>query len=321
MEISTEKLPATREGLARAAAILSDGGLVAFPTETVYGLGADARNDDAVARIFEAKQRPQFNPLIVHMPDIASVEAIATIPASARPLLALWPGPLTLVLPKRHDSGLSDLVTAGLDTVAVRVPKHRLGHALLTTFNGPVAAPSANPSGKISPTSAEHVFDALSDRINAVLDGGPCEVGLESTIIGFEGDTPILLRSGGMEADEIEVILGHPLKVFQGSDITAPGQLKSHYAPNAAMRINATSPNSDEVWLGFGPDETTQPTLNLSETGNLREAATNLFAHMRTLDTLATTHGLQKIAVAKIPHTGLGIAINDRLERAAAPRG
>lgn len=318
--METQKLTSTREGVAKAAAILTRGGLVAFPTETVYGLGADARNDLAVAGIFEAKQRPRFNPLIVHLPDLTAVEAIAEVSEVARKLATLWPGPLTLVLPRRPDSGLSELVTAGLDTIAVRVPAHPLAHELLRAFGGPVAAPSANPSGKVSPTTATHVLDMLSGRIDAVLDGGPCSVGLESTIIGVDPVAAMLLRSGGLAIEEIEAVLGQELTIFGGSDITAPGQLKSHYAPDSGMRINADAPNQDEAWLGFGPVVTDQPSLNLSETGDLREAAANLFAYMRELDTIAARAGLDKIAVAKIPMQGLGVAINDRLERAAAPR-
>lgn len=311
MKNKTQRL--TPEDIATAAAILRDGGLVAFPTETVYGLGADARNSMAVASIFAAKSRPHFNPLIVHVPDIAAVEAIAELPESARALAAaFWPGPITLVLPRRPDSGLSDLVTAGLDTVAIRIPAHPLAQKLLKEFNGPVAAPSANPSGKISPTTADHVFDGLSGKIAAVLDGGPCGVGVESTIIGFDNG-PVLLRSGGLPIEAIESALGTSVSQKTDANITAPGQLKSHYAPSAKLRLNATAPESDEAWLAFGPHDFTVPSLNLSENRDLTEAAANLFAHMRALDKIAT-----KIAVAPIPTTGLGLAINDRLERAAS---
>lgn len=318
---TTQILSATSDGIATATSILQDGGLVAFPTETVYGLGADARNDMAVARIFEAKQRPRFNPLIIHLPNLAAARKIAEIPPAALILAqTFWPGPLTLVLPRRADSGLSDLVTAGLDTVAIRIPEHPLAQQLLTKFGGPVAAPSANPSGKVSPTTAAHVFAGLDTRIDAILDGSPCNVGLESTIIGFENTTPVLLRAGGLPAEVISQALGADLQTSQTETITAPGQLKSHYAPAASLRLNAKEPTKAEAWLGFGPSEYTAPTLNLSPTADLREAAANLFAYMRELDEIAAQNGLSEIAVAPIPMHGLGVAINDRLERAAAPR-
>lgn len=321
MNSSTQRLAADNDGIKTAAALLRAGQLVAFPTETVYGLGADARNSHAVASIFAAKQRPHFNPLIVHLPGLAAVESIAELPDSARALAAaFWPGPLTLVLKRHPDSGLSDLVTAGLDTVAVRIPEHPLARRLLSEFGAPVAAPSANPSGKISPTTADHVLEGLSGKIAAVLDGGPCGVGLESTILGFTNSHPILLRTGGIPVEAIESALGQKIANDEGENITAPGQLKSHYAPSATMRLDATAPESDEVWLGFGPDSVETPALNLSPNGDLHEAAANLFAHMRALDKIAKSEGLHKIAVAVIPHHGLGAAINDRLERAAAPR-
>lgn len=315
--LKTEILP-VETGIPRAAALLAEGQLVAFPTETVYGLGADARNDHAVAGIFEAKSRPQFNPLIVHVRDIAAVEAIAEIPVAAHALTVFWPGPLTLVLPRRADSGLSELVTAGLETVAIRIPKHAVAQSLLTNFNGPIAAPSANLSGKISPTTADHVYEGLSGRIAAILDGGPCYIGLESTIVGF-APKPTLLRSGGIPVEAIEEALGQKLVLPDNEKITAPGQLKSHYAPNATLRLNAGKPEN-EAWLGFGPNEHDVPSLNLSPSGDLREAAANLFAYLRKLDQMATENALSKIAVAPIPMHGLGTAINDRLERAAAPR-
>lgn len=314
--LKTEILPATT-GIPRAAQLLADGQLVAFPTETVYGLGADARNDHAVAGIFEAKSRPQFNPLIVHVHDLTAVEKIAEIPTAARALTVFWPSPLTLVLPRRVDSGLSDLVSAGLETVAIRIPEHPIARALLARFNGPIAAPSANPSGKISPTTADHVNEGLSGRIAAILDGGACEIGLESTIIGFT-PKPTLLRAGGTPIEMIEKTLGQKLALPDNGNITAPGQLKSHYAPNAKLRLNAKKPEN-EAWLGFGADIHEAPSLNLSPSGNLREAAANLFAHLRKIDQIATNQSLN-IAVAPIPMHGLGIAINDRLKRAAAPR-
>ena len=296
-----------------AAALLRSGELVAFPTETVYGLGADARNGRAVAGIFAAKSRPQFNPLIVHVADLAAVEEIAEIPSEARALAAaFWPGPLTLVLPTRSDSGLSDLVTAGLDTVAVRIPLNPIAQQLLKEFGGPVAAPSANPSGKISPTTAGHVLDGLSGKIAAVIDGGHCDVGLESTIVGFDNG-PVLLRAGGLPVELLNAVLRKEIRRNTGDEITAPGQLKSHYAPKAMLRLNAEAPEPNEAWLGFGPHNFNAPSLNLSQTRDLTEAAANLFAHLHALDKIAA-----RIAVAPIPTTGLGLAINDRLERAAS---
>ena len=303
----------TPDDTAAAAEILRSGSLVAFPTETVYGLGADARNNMAVANIFAAKSRPHFNPLIVHVANLEAVEKIAELSKPAYALAAaFWPGPLTLVLPRHAERGLSDLVTAGLDTVAIRVPAHPLAQKLLNAFNGPVAAPSANPSGKISPTTADHVIEGLSGKIAAVIDGGRCGVGLESTIIGFDNG-PVLLRSGGLPIEVIEAALNTKIAQNSSNTITAPGQLKSHYAPSAKLRLNAEAPESGETWLGFGHHDFNVPNLNLSENHDLTEAAANLFAHMRALDKIST-----KIAVAPIPLTGLGLAINDRLERAAS---
>jgi L-threonylcarbamoyladenylate synthase len=314
MNKATETLMPDAPGLARAAAILSEGGLVAFPTETVYGLGADARNGTAVAGIFEAKGRPRFNPLIVHLASVDAARQIVEWNAQAERLAqAFWPGPLSLVLPLRADAGLSELVTAGLPTVAVRVPAHPIAQALLKSFGGPVAAPSANPSGRISPTEAAHVVAGLSGRIEGIVDGGGCDVGLESTIVGL-GDTPVLLRQGGVSQEEIEAVLGAPVaQHVEGGALTAPGQMLSHYAPDAPLRLNVVEPRGDERLLGFGPVDCT---LNLSETGDLREAAAKLFHHLHTLD----AEGENPIAVSPIPEKGLGRAINDRLRRAAAPR-
>lgn len=312
----TATLAADQAGITRAAALLAEGALVAFPTETVYGLGGDARSDLAVAKIYEAKGRPSFNPLIVHLPDLAAVERIATLGPNARDLAqAFWPGPLTLVLPLREGSGISPLVTAGLDTVAIRIPAHPLAQALLRAFNGPVAAPSANPSGRISPTRADHVLDGLTGRIAAVLDGGSCAVGLESTIVLADPD-PTLLRPGGVSREALEATLGQPLTLGgDGVKPTSPGQLASHYAPNAALRLNATSAAPGEILVGFGP---VKGPLTLSETGDLIEAAARLFHKLREADRLAGPQG--RIAFAPIPETGLGLAINDRLRRAAAPK-
>ncbi len=307
-------------GVRAAAALLRAGDLVAFPTETVYGLGADARLDRAVAGIYAAKGRPAFNPLIVHVAGLDAAEALAEMSSEARRLAAaFWPGPLTLVLPLRAGAGLSERVTAGLGTVALRAPAHPVAQQLLAAFGGPLAAPSANRSGAVSPTSRAHVLDGLGGRIAAVLDGGPCAVGLESTIVGLAGAAPSLLRPGGLPAEAIEAALGAPLAEPAGGAITAPGQLASHYAPDAALRLDAAGPAADEVWIGFGPQ--IAPGLNLSPAGDLREAAANLFAHLRAADALSKRAGGSRIAVAPVPDTGLGRAINDRLRRAAAPRG
>ncbi len=302
--------------LRAAAKLLSDGGLVAFPTETVYGLGADARNDCAVASIYDAKGRPTFNPLIVHLADIQHVQRYCELEGDAARLAsAFWPGPMTLVLPLRQDAGISRLVTAGLSTLGVRVPQHPVAHDLLAAFDGPVAAPSANPSGRISPTTAAHVLSGLDGRIDGLVDGGRCDVGLESTIIGFDGGAT-LLREGGIPVEAIEACLGAPLR--RSTEATdnpvAPGQLLSHYAPKGTVRLNATDLSDGEVLLGFGP--TPRASLNLSPSGDLTEAAANLFGMLHELDRL----GAERIAVAPIPDHGLGRAINDRLARAAAPR-
>ncbi len=311
--LGTQDLPANADGLAKAADLLRQGLLVAFPTETVYGLGGDARNGEAVAAIYEAKGRPSFNPLIAHVASTETAKRFVEWTDQADLLAdAFWPGPLTLVLPLRPDHGISSLVTAGLDTLAVRVPAHPTAHALLTAFDGPVAAPSANPSGQISPTTAAHVRAGLEGRIAAVLDDGPCGVGLESTIVGLAG-TPALLRPGGVALEQIEEVLKAELHHHQPGDLlTAPGQLQSHYAPDAPVRLNARSRQGDEVLLGFGSVDCD---LNLSSTGNLPEAAANLFAALHKLNDTG-----RPIAVSPIPHHGLGAAINDRLRRAAAPR-
>ncbi|PZQ49793.1 MAG: threonylcarbamoyl-AMP synthase [Rhodovulum sulfidophilum] len=319
--VNTITLSDSERGRRAAVGLLRQGQLVAFPTETVYGLGADATNDQAVARIYAAKGRPSFNPLIVHVADLARAEALAEMPPAARALgAAFWPGPLTLVVPRRPRSDLSELATAGLPTVALRVPDHPLAKALLTAFNGPLAAPSANPSGQVSPTRHEHVLEGLSGRIAAVFAAGPTPVGVESTILGFEGETPVLLRPGGLPVEAIEATLDRAVDTRAARHITAPGQLASHYAPRARLRLEASGPGPDEIWLGFGALATLRPGLNLSPRGDLVEAAANLFAHLRAADALAEENGAARIAVAPIPRAGLGLAINDRLERAAAPR-
>jgi len=313
-DVSTRILDAQQAGINHAAEILRGGGLVAFPTETVYGLGADARDGRAVAQIYEAKGRPAFNPLIIHVATLEMAQEIAVFNDAAQRLAdAFWPGPLTLVLPLRPNAGLSALVSAGLPTVGIRLPEHPVAQRLLAAFGGPVAAPSANRSGKISPTTAAHVAAGLSGRIDAILDAGACSVGLESSIIGFD-PVPTLLRTGGLPVEAIEACLGTPLASHTASETpNAPGQLTSHYAPTAALRLNAQTKRAGELKLGFGPDS--EADLNLSRSGDLIEAAANLFQYLHELDAQNTP-----IAVASIPAKGLGLAINDRLSRAAAPR-
>ena len=305
-------LTAQQADIRKAAAFLARGALVAFPTETVYGLGADATDSQAVAGVFEAKGRPSFNPLIVHVADADRARSYGVWSDKAEILAKrFWPGPLTLILPLVKGSGLSSLVTAGSDSVALRAPQHPTAQALLRAFDGPIAAPSANPSGRISPTTAAHVVTGLGDKVAAIIDDGPCSVGLESTIVGLL-DKPRLLRAGGIPAEEIEAALGYSLAAATDGQITAPGQLASHYAPAANVRLNVTQPEAGELFLGFG---TMDADINLSRSGDLREAAAHLFDALHQLDAKR-----QPIAVAPIPQRGLGIAINDRLRRAAAPR-
>lgn len=315
---------------AETASILAEGGLVAFPTETVYGLGADATNGAAVARLYEAKGRPAFNPLIAHVTDAGAARALALFDADAARLAgAFWPGPLTLVLPKAQGCTVSELATAGLDTIAVRVPRHPVAQDLLAAFGRPVVAPSANRSGHVSPTTAAHVFADLSGRIDLIVDGGPTPVGVESTVVACLGSAlgePSLLRPGGVPREDIERALGRPLaEATTGIAVEdtplAPGMLTSHYAPHTRMRLNAQSVEPDEALLAFGPAlaqgaQKAVKTLNLSARGDLIEAAANLFSYLRTLD--ATKAAM--IAVMPLPQEGLGEAINDRLQRAAAPR-
>jgi L-threonylcarbamoyladenylate synthase len=310
---------ATPETIAQAAALLQSGALVAFPTETVYGLGADATSDDAVAGIFEAKQRPTFNPLIVHVTGIQAAAAIVDFTGPARRLAdAFWPGPLSLVLPRRDTSTVSLLASAGLDTIAVRVPDQTTAQAILAACGIPVAAPSANASGRISPTRAAHVAESLGDAVAMIVDDGPCPIGVESTVVDCSGDTPVLLRPGGITAEEIEAVIG-PLAIATDNNVapSSPGMLESHYAPDAALRLNAISVHSGEALLSFGRHQLTGFTTerNLSPAGDLREAAANLFAMMRELDACENA-----IAAMPIPNQGIGRAINDRLRRAAAPR-
>ena len=313
----TRRLAPDAAGLGQAVELLRGGGLVAVPTETVYGLGADAANGKAVAAIYQAKGRPRFNPLIVHVADIAAARQLARFDRTADRLAeAFWPGPLTLVLPVRAGAPLSELVTAGLSTVALRVPAHQVARDLLRAFGGGIAAPSANPSGRISPTTAEHVLAGLDGRIDAVIDGGACPVGLESTIVAPARGGARLLRPGGLPAEALEQALGTPLG-RAGAGIEAPGQMASHYAPAARVVLGQSGPRPGRLWLGFGPG-CEQADLNLSPAGDLQEAAANLFGHLHTLDALAQERGMGEIGVAPIPDRGLGRAINDRLRRAAA---
>ena len=317
------RLGTSPEDVEAAARALRSGRLVAFPTETVYGLGAVATDDRAVASIFAAKHRPRFNPLIVHAADRAAARALACWNDAAERLAArFWPGPLTLVLPRAPDSPLSLLVSAGLDTVALRVPGHPLARALLEATRLPVAAPSANPAGEISATTADHVAKALGQRIDLILDGGPCPIGLESTVVDLTGPAPRLLRPGGLVRSRIEAEIGH-LQASRGADgegeaALSPGQQASHYAPARPVRLDARTVAPDEALLAFGPRplEGAATVLNLSPAGDLEEAAANLFAMLRALD----RPGIRAIAVMPIPRRDLGEAICDRLERAAAPR-
>jgi len=317
---SARPVPADDAAIRAAAAHLATGELVAFPTETVYGLGADATSDAAVAKIYAAKGRPSFNPLIVHCADMETARRFAVIEGPALDLArAFWPGPFTLVAPRHADCPLAPRVSAGLATVAIRVPRHPVAQALLAAFNGPIAAPSANRSGRISPTRAEHVAAELGGKVAMILDGGPCEKGLESTIVGIHDGRVELLRPGSITPDAIAAACGLPV-VGSGPEaaITAPGQLASHYAPRARLRLNAVRAAPHEALLAFGPNvpEGAAAVLNLSPTGDLEEAARNLFAMLRRLDDA----GYDAIAAMPVPEEGAGIAINDRLRRAAAPR-
>jgi L-threonylcarbamoyladenylate synthase len=315
--------------IARAAMLLREGGLVAFPTETVYGLGGDATNERAVAAIFEAKGRPQFNPLISHVLGADDAKRFVAWNDTADKLAArLWPGPLTFVLPRAQGSPIALLATAGLDTVAIRAPSHPVAQALIRATGRPIAGPSANRSGAVSPTRPEHVAESLGSKVDLILDGGPCLVGVESTVLDLSGNRATLLRPGGATREAIEAVIG-PIAVSHAlpsgdAPRSSPGQLASHYAPDRPVRLGATSVSADEGLLAFGPAPLpgAMLTYNLSPTGDLAEAAANLFAQMRALD----RPGIGRIAVMPIPETGLGLAINDRLRRAAAddptrPRG
>ncbi len=315
-------VPANSEWIAEAGQMIRSGALVAFPTETVYGLGADATNGEAVARIFEAKGRPTFNPLIVHVLGLEQAVIIGTFSPIARQLTeAFWPGPLTLVVPRAPECDVSDLVSAGLPTIAVRSPDHPVARALLSEARRPLAAPSANRSGHVSATSAEHVAADIGNKAALILDGGPTTLGLESTVVSVVDKTPVLLRPGSLTVEAIEDVTGGRItrREEAGTRLTSPGQLASHYAPRAHLRLNAHDWKPDEAVLAFGavPERPARAFINLSTSGDLVEAAAHLFAALRTLD----ASGAKSIAATPIPPMGLGEAINDRLRRAAAPRG
>ena len=305
----------------QAADLLCEGKLVAFPTETVYGLGGDATNDRAISAIYAAKGRPQFNPLIIHVTNTAQLSSLVIWNEQAEQLAAhFWPGPLTLILPRTENCAVSLLASAGLSSLAVRIPSHPVAQELLRTVGRPIAAPSANASGKLSPTTPAHVAESLNGKIDMILAAGRTTVGLESTVIDLTGDQPTMLRPGGITTEQIEAIIG-PIKIFQGdsNEPHSPGQLASHYAPNLPLRLNAEKAEDDEALLCFGSDFAIKGgavRLNLSPTSDLTEAAANLFAMLRALD----QPEYRSIAVMPIPDTGLGLAINDRLQRAASPR-
>jgi L-threonylcarbamoyladenylate synthase len=317
-------LPATPDAIADAARFLGQGGLVAFPTETVYGLGADATNDLAVAAVFSTKGRPTFNPLIVHVPGLAAAQRFGVFDARAEALArAFWPGPLTIVVKRLEPCPISLLVSAGLDTLAIRCPAHPVALQLMVQTRRPIAAPSANRSGHVSPTTAAHVAEDLGDVLDIILDGGPAEIGLESTVVDVTGDRVTILRPGVISREELSSVIDAPVVMAADAAATAsdrpvaPGQLESHYAPRARLRLNAKTAAPGEAFLTFGPaPDAPGQTRSLSPSGNLMEAAANLFAALRALD--AT--GVASIAVMPIPDHGLGHAINDRLKRAAAPR-
>ncbi|WP_373084535.1 L-threonylcarbamoyladenylate synthase [Sneathiella sp.] len=309
--------PSSQQGISDAAAEIRAGHLVAFATETVYGLGADALNDTAVASIYEAKGRPSFNPLIVHVPSMAAARAYVDFNETAETLAAsFWPGALTLVLPRKPDCPVSRLASAGLETLAIRIPAHKQALEFLKSCDRPLAAPSANPSGSISPTTAQHVIDGLKDRIAGVLEGGTCPVGVESTVVGFDNGRPVLLRPGGITGEELTAAVG-PLLTHDADGTTpSPGMQQSHYAPHCPVRLNATDKRPHEAFLGFGRDQDHLADINLSINGSLIEATSHLFSALHLLDEMRVA----AIAVGPIPETGLGVAINDRLRRAAAPR-
>lgn len=312
---------ATDASIQEAAAVLKGGGLVGLPTETVYGLAADATNGLAVAKIFEAKGRPAFNPLIVHVASIEDAKKLAHFNEAADAVTtALWPGPLTIILPRRADSGIADLTTAGLPTIALRMPAHDIARKIIAASGKPIAAPSANASGTLSPTAAHHVADSLGGKVDLIIAAGTAQVGLESTVLDLSGDVPVVLRPGGITPDDIGRVLGTTPAIDDGvhDKPKSPGQLLRHYAPRTKLRLNVNAPEAGEAFLAFGPTMLTRAKLdpsikNLSANGDLHEAAANLFSYLHELDKGSYTG----IAVSKIPDEGLGLAINDRLRRAA----
>ena len=322
--IKTEILGQDINSIKRSCDFLAQDKLISFPTETVYGLGASAISNIAVAKIFAAKGRPKYNPLIIHIANKKDVYDWAVVPRAAEPLIKkFWPGPLTLVLNQKRDSTtIASLVTGNLKTIAIRVPLHPTARALIKEFGRPIAAPSANISGRISPTRSKDVLSNMDGKISALITGDDCSVGLESTIISFSSSEPVLLRPGGIPTELIEAELGRPLMKFQNSvpgdrEIIAPGMMQSHYAPNSKLKLNEKNPKSDELFLGFGDMPKDALGLNLSTTGDLKEAAANFFATLTDIDAMATLMKLDTICVAPIPTEGLGSAINDRLIRAA----
>jgi L-threonylcarbamoyladenylate synthase len=325
----TEVLKADEDGIARAAGLLCDGNLVSFGTETVYGLGGDATNAAAVVAIFAAKARPRFNPLICHYSSIDAALKHVVADARVREVATrFWPGPLTLVLPRRQDCPIALLTSAGLDTLAVRVPDHPVALSLLRHADRPIAAPSANRSGAVSPTTAQHVLDGLSGRIAAVLDSGPCRVGVESSVLDMTGPGPVLLRPGGVPVEDLEALIGpiqrgtpHAL-AHAAVGLRSPGLMASHYAPALPVRLDATSVTANEALLAFGPPlPGAACQFQLSQAADTIEAASRLFEGLRWLDAEGARVGARGIAVMPVPTTGLGLAIADRLQRAAAPRG
>lgn len=318
--MTTRRLRADSRGIAEAAVALRAGRLVAFPTETVYGLGGLATNPLAIAQVFAAKGRPSHNPLILHVAAVSQAASFAVLDARARQLAAaFWPGPLTLVLPLAEGADIAPAATAGLDTVAVRVPRHPVARALLEAVAGPVAAPSANRSGQVSPTTADHVLADLDGLIDIVLDAGPVEVGIESTVLDLSGPAMRILRPGGVTREAIEAVIGRLAdgEAGAGEPLRSPGLLDRHYAPRTPLRLDAVAVAADEALLAFGPAPLpgAAVTLNLSPSGDLAEAAHNLYAMLRALDDV----GARRIAVMALPRTGLGEALADRLRRAATP--
>jgi len=312
---------ANPQSIADAAAILRDGGLIGLPTETVYGLGANALDGKAVAKIFAAKGRPSINPIIIHVATIEDAEKIGVMNDDARAIAtALWPGPLTIIVKRQDHSGVSELASAGLPTIAIRMPAHEVARAIIAAAGVPIAAPSANASGTLSPTSAQHVAESLGDKIDLIIAGGGSSVGLESTVLDLSGDVPVILRPGAVTPEDIERVLGTKPAIDDGAHDKpkSPGQLLRHYAPLTKLRLNAKGPEAGEAFLAFGPTMLTRAKLdpsikNLSSSGDLHEAAANLFAYLHELD----KGGFNAIAVSPIPDEGLGLAINDRLKRAA----